>query len=102
MFSIISDYLKKKMDLFKLEVVEKTLTSAGAITFSILLLAMLTFFIGLLSVGISLWLGDILQNISYGFLSVSGFYLFIIILMIIFKKKLKKEFTNLILKYFNN
>ncbi len=44
MFDIIFDYIEKKIDLLKLEVSEKTVISAGFITFLICALIALIFF----------------------------------------------------------
>ncbi|ODM52820.1 phage holin family protein [Elizabethkingia meningoseptica] len=102
MFDIIFDYIEKKIDLLKLEVSEKTVISAGFITFLICALIALIFFIVLFNIGIAFWVGKMVGSYSYGFFIVSGFYLLCLILIVIFRNSIKRAVANFILKSFNN
>ena len=52
-----------------------------------------------LSIGVSFWLGEKLNNISYGFLIVAGFYAFAgIVFYLIFFKSIKKLISNSIIR----
>ncbi|WP_407486646.1 phage holin family protein [Elizabethkingia anophelis] len=102
MFDIIFDYIEKKIDLLKLEVSEKTVISAGFLTFLTCALIALIFFVVLFNIGLAFWLGKMMGNYSYGFFAVSGFYLLCLILIIIFRNNIKRAVANFILKSFND
>jgi uncharacterized membrane protein YqjE len=68
------------------------------VTFSILLFAIL-----LISIGVSIYVGDVLHNYFYGFSIVAGFYFLLFLLLLIFGKKLglKKYFERELNKWLN-
>ncbi len=92
-FESIKKLVDTRMQIIKLELKDdlaKFLANAflSLITISILLMAKL-----LISVGVSIYLGDVLQNYFLGFIIVAGFYILIFLLLLIFKNKIGlKEF----------
>lgn len=74
LFERAKAYGKTSFELYKLKAVEKT--SGISSTFASRAIAFFVFslFVLMASVGISLWLGELLGKTYYGFLCVAGFY----------------------------
>lgn len=84
-------YAKTSYELVRLKAIDKIseIISSLAVVISIVfIVAMFTLF---LNVGIALWIGQTLNNISLGFFIVSGFYVLLAIIVFIYRKKLIKE-----------
>lgn len=84
-------YTKTSLELAKLKAIDKTsdIISSLAVIISIsMIVAMFTLF---LNIGIALWIGEILNNMSLGFLIISGFYVIVAIIVYVLRKSLIKE-----------
>ena len=84
-------YTKTSLELAKLKVIDKTsdIISSLAVIISIsMIVAMFTLF---LNIGIALWIGEMLNNMSLGFLIISGFYVIVAIIVYVLRKSLIKE-----------
>ena len=84
-------YTKTSLELAKLKAIDKTsdIISSLAVIISIsMIVAMFTLF---LNIGIALWIGEILNNLSLGFLIISGFYVIVAIIVYVLRKSLIKE-----------
>lgn len=92
-------YGKKSFELSKLKILQRAIllfTSFTSISGTVLILL---FFLLMLSVSISLFLGELLGKLSYGFFIVSAFYLLMFILSYFFLYKcIKRPFANMIIK----
>jgi hypothetical protein len=87
LIDIATDYGETSIELVKLKVVDKTTDIVSSlIPFSIVLVLILSFLL-FLNLGIAFWLGDIFGKTAYGFLVVSGFYIFIAIFIRLFLYK---------------
>jgi len=99
LFERAETYGKTTYELSKLKLLETTnivLTSLIARLSSILMIAMFSF---VLSIAVSLWLGDILGKTYYGFFIVAGFYLVAgIVLHFFLHSWIKKPISELIIK----
>lgn len=102
MVEIIKDYAAKRLELLKLSATEKGVVTAGTLTFLIMVAIFTVFFLILLNIGIAILVGEAINNYAYGFLIVAGFYLILLILVIIFGKKIKDTIANKLLNSFNN
>lgn len=102
MVELIKEYASKRVDLLKMDAMERGVVTAGTLTFLILVAIFGIFFMILLNIGISILVGFYLHNYAYGFLAVSGFYFILLIGVIIFGKKIKDKIANKLLKSFNN
>jgi len=87
--------------LLKLEATEKISKLAGAM-FSGLLIAVMSFFIILfISMMIAWYFGQLLNNVYLGFGIISAFYVVVLILLLIFRKKvLERTITNTVINIF--
>lgn len=101
MVELLKEYANKRIDLIKLQLTEKSSLSAGIIAFVAIKVIIFTFFIILFNVGIAFLVGDLLHNVSYGFLSVSGFYLLLLIIAILFRKKIIKSVASNVINFLN-
>jgi hypothetical protein len=93
------DYGKTTLELMKLKTIDKSSDMiSNLISWLIVILVAILFFT-LLNIAIALWLGGIMGQPSYGFFAVSGFYAFLTLVFLIFRKQLiKKPVNNSIVK----
>ena len=68
------DYTRTSIELLKLKAVDKISDGASSAASKIIGLFFFVFFFLLASIGLSLWLGEVLNNVWMGFLVVGGFY----------------------------
>lgn len=96
-----TDYGKTSYELIKLKTVDKTSDVVSSGVPHIIALVLITIFMVFLNLGLGLMLGDFLGKTYYGFFVVSGFYIFLwIILRIFMYKWLKDLVRNNIIKQF--
>lgn len=102
MIETLKEYASKRIDLLKIQATEKSSISAGVIAYLVILLVAFTFFIILFNFGLAFLLGKALDNTSYGFLLVASFYLLVMIVIIIFKKRLIHAVANKVIEFLNH
>ena len=76
LFDSVDAYSKTTFELVKLKSMEKTANLVAPWIFRLIVFILLLAFGILFSIGIALWLGDMLGTLYYGFFIVAGFYLF--------------------------
>lgn len=93
------DYGKTTYELEKLKALDKSSDFASAFIPHSLVIFLIASFLLFLSLGLALWLGEILGRIFYGFFVVGGFYAVItIVIRFLMYKWLKKIIRNYIIK----
>ncbi|KMQ59827.1 phage holin family protein [Chryseobacterium sp. MIQD13] len=102
MIETIKEYASKRIDLLKIEATEKSSLSAGLITYFVVLLVAFAFFIILFNFGIAFLIGKALDNYSYGFLIVAGFYVVVMAFIISFKNKIVNGVADQVIKFLNH
>ncbi|MDQ0594339.1 positive regulator of sigma E activity [Chryseobacterium ginsenosidimutans] len=102
MIETIKEYATKRIDLLKIEATEKSSLSAGIIAYLVVLLVAFGFFIILFNFGIAFLIGKAVGDYSYGFLIVAGFYFLIMIIIMIFKKKIVNYVADQVIKFLNH
>ncbi len=87
LFKKTGDYVETRIDLMKLQAVNKTseVTSSLVSNIIIVMLGMMT--IMLLNIGIAFYVGEVLGGVHYGFFIVAGFYLLLATLIFVFRKE---------------
>ncbi|WP_288984130.1 hypothetical protein [uncultured Flavobacterium sp.] len=94
-------YSKTSFELLQLKTIDKTsdvISSLSVVIAISILLAMFTLF---MNIGISLFIGHLLNNYALGFFLISGFYFMLGIIFYVFRKKLIKiPIDNLIVSIF--
>ena len=73
-FERAEEYGKTSYKLFKLKAVDKTAEVVSTFISRAAVLLVHSMFILILTVGVALWLGDLLGKLYYGFFCVAGFY----------------------------
>lgn len=84
----IREYIEIKLDLLKLQTAEsisKVVSGAAVGVILILLLSLILFF---LSFAAGYFLASLLNSNELGFLCVAGFYLLLLVIILIFRKKI--------------
>lgn len=74
LFERAEEYGKTSYHLLKLKAIDKTTELASTVISRGIALCCLVFFVIVLSIGASLWLGELLGKSYYGFFCVAGFY----------------------------
>jgi len=85
LFQRAEDYGKTTLTLLKLNAVDKSADILSSLVQKLVLLSVVVLFLFTLSIGISLWIGELLGKSYYGFFIVTGSYLLIGLLIHIFK-----------------
>lgn len=92
-------YLKTNVTLYKLTTIKKSADIVSGLVSTLVLLMVVMFFILMISVAASLWIGEILNSPYKGFLTISAFYVFLFIVFFVFKTQLLKNPTrNIVVK----
>jgi len=98
MISHIKKYISHGMAYAKLEITDSVSNMVGAGVFSILagVCSLMILFMGSIAAGylLSNWLEDL----GTGFLLVMGFYILLLVIFILFRKKIKLLFTNYVVE----
>ena len=70
-----AEYVETKTKLWKLKMVEKIAETYGVIVSKLIFFYVMAVFVLLLSVGLALWLGELLGKNYYGFFIMGGVFL---------------------------
>lgn len=90
----LEQFGKTNIELYKLKAIDKSTDIFASITSRIALLSLIALFFFLITVGLSLYIGDLLGKIYYGFFAMAGVYAVFILLFIIVKKPLEELFNS--------
>lgn len=83
---VLKDYLNVKLDLLKLEILEKS-SNAGLYFFTIITVLFASFgFFSFLMFSFSFWYGERTGNLSQGFLISAGIFLLVMLLAFLLRK----------------
>jgi len=94
-----TEYGKTSFELIKLKALDKTSDVVSSLVPNSIIIVFFLSFMLFLSVGLALWLGEILGKTYYGFLVVSAFYgVTGILFYIVMHKWIKKLVCNNIIK----
>ncbi len=89
---IIIDYFKSNVKLYKLNAYEKV-AKVMAILFSSIIITILIFFLlFFLSISAGFYFATIFKSNALGFLMIFGFYVILLIVVIIFRKRILEKF----------
>lgn len=88
LFDKTKDYLNTRYELIKLKAVKKGTLLFSAIFLFLFLAMVFILIIVLFSVGLAVYLGEVLGSYHFGFFIVGGFYLLIGIAFVMFRRRL--------------
>ncbi len=92
-----ANYGKISLALLKLKALDKTSEVISSLIFGFVVSAFMMSFLFFLSMGLAMWLGEIIGKTYYGFLIVAAFYAITGIVIYFFMRQSMKRF---ILNYF--
>lgn len=94
-------YAKTVIELYKLKTIKKTSSLIALIISSIILFLFVILLLIILSIGVSVYLGELFGRMHLGFMAVTGFYAVIVIGLLIARKSLLiNNFTNMMINSF--
>ena len=99
LFERAEDYSKTTLKLLKLNAIDKSADVASSLVARLAVIMTVVFSVLIISIGVALWLGKLFVDTSYGFFIVGAFYVFVAILLHLFRKQwLKYPVSNSIIK----
>lgn len=100
LFDKVENYVKSSVDLFKLQLIDKSSDLISSLVAKIAIVLIVSMFLFFINIGIAIWIGEILNSLSLGFIIISGFYLMTSILIYFYRNVfIKKPITNMIIKH---
>lgn len=98
LFERVEDYTRTTVELAKLNAIDKTADIMSSLLSRLAVSIVFVMFVLLLSIGLSLWIGELLEKVYYGFFVVASFYLIISFILYLFRNQLlKMPISNLII-----
>lgn len=99
LLSKTADYLETKGELLKLKAVDKGSGIASSFVSGLVIGIVCFVVLIMLSIGASIWLGTMLGNLYLGFFVIAGFYLLILLILLLGRHSLLiKPVANLFVK----
>ena len=99
LFERAEDYGKTTINLLKLNAIDKSVDVVSSLVSRLAVIMIVVFSVLIVSIGLSLWIGNLLGETFYGFFVMGGFYALIAILLHIFRNQwLKYPVSNSIIK----
>ncbi|MBL7882741.1 MAG: hypothetical protein JNL69_01630 [Bacteroidia bacterium] len=103
LFERAEEYGKTSYELFKLKAIDKIAEMVSTIVSRVYFMIALAMFATTLNIGISIWLGEMLGKVYYGFFCVAGFYSIIgIVLFFFLHRPIKNKVSNRIISQMIN
>lgn len=94
LFEKAEQYFKTTLGLYRLKAIDKATDVFASFITRVVIFLFLTLFFVLMTLGLALYLGDVLGKTCYGFFAVGGFYLLISVLLYLCRKSLEAVFNN--------
>jgi len=99
LFEKIEDYGNTTYELTKLKLIKTTSIAVPSLLSKLIVVLVIYTFILILSIGIALFLGELLGKLYYGFFIIAVFYFVVGVLLYFFLHKwIKKSIGNFIIK----
>jgi|LauGreSBDMM110SN_4_FD.fasta_scaffold01537_3 hypothetical protein len=96
--NLLTDYIEERMELAQLSAVEKTAILTAKLSFAAMVIAFGLFALFFINILFALFLGDLLNSRTLGFLVVVCFYLLLILITILLRKKIEGPIMNMVVK----
>lgn len=99
LFETARVYLETRLDLFKLQAIDKSSDAVSSIVSRLATLILILFAVSLLNIGLAIWAGELLGKTYLGFFAVGGFYILLGVLIHLFKDAwIKGPVSSMIIK----
>ena len=99
LFEKAGDHLETRLDLLKLQAINKSSEVTSSIL-SVVAISMICFFaVTILNIGLALWIGELIGKNYLGFFILGGFYIVVAIVVHLFRRSwLKEPVTSMFIK----
>ncbi len=98
-FERTETYVKTSLELYQLKAIEKSSDISASLITRITAILLITLFLGLSSIGLSIWLGDILGKMYYGFFCTAILFgIMGLMIYFVFHDKIKKSIQNMLIE----
>lgn len=81
LFDKVESYTKTTLELYRLRAIDKITDVFATIASSLIIAVIIALFFILISIGLALYLGELLGKSYYGFFALSGFYALIALII---------------------
>ena len=81
LFEKVESYLKTTLELYRLKAIDKITDVFASVVSRLIIAVIIALFFILISVGLALYLGEVLGKNYYGFFALGGFYALVAIVM---------------------
>ena len=99
LFERAEDYGKTTLKLLKLNAVDKSADVISSLLSTLVVIMTVVFSVLIISIGVALWIGEILGDAFYGFYIIGGLYAILAVLLYTFRDKwIKYPVSNSIIK----
>jgi hypothetical protein len=99
LFDKAEEYGKVSFELLKLKTIDKTSEVISSLLSGIIIMMFFCMFFVFLNIGIALWIGEALDKTWCGFVILAAFYVILTIILNYFvRDKMKRFFSNLIIR----
>lgn len=88
LFEKVESYTKTTIELYRLKAIDKLTDVFATIASSLIIAVIIALFFVLISVGLALYIGELLGKSYYGFFALGGFYGLIALIMAMNRKNL--------------
>jgi hypothetical protein len=103
LFERAESFGKTSYELIKLKAIHKTTRVISTFVSKGIVLIIVSMFFTILTIGVALWLGDLLGKSYYGFFCVAGFYGILgVVLFFLLQNQIKKNVSNSIISLILN
>jgi hypothetical protein len=94
----LEEFGKTNYELYKLRAIDKSTDIVAAVATKLVVFTIITLFFLLATIGLSLYLGEVLGKMYFGFFAVAGIYVVIFLIFIAVKKPLEEFFNNYLIR----
>lgn len=93
----IEQYGKTNLELLRLKAIDKATDIFASVATRLVFFSIITLFFLLITIGLSLYIGDLLGKSYYGFFVMAGFYFLVGIIFFACRKSLDDSFNNFLI-----
>ena len=90
----VEQYLKTSLELYKLKAIDKGTDVFTSVVSQVIIFAIIALIFLLATIGLALYLGEVLGKPYLGFFALAGAYIVIAVILLIFRKPLLDDSLN--------
>jgi len=99
LFEKVESYMQTTLELYRLKAIDKATDVFATLASSLIIAVIITLFFILVSIGLALYLGEILGKSYYGFFALAAFYALLAVIMAVNRRDwLEIKMNNFLIK----